>query len=62
MKYFKFTMYLDRYDGHGEVQTNSSEILLEDLTEKQQDRLAEVFASIVAKNKAKLDKVVKEIR
>ena len=55
-------MNLDRYDGHGEVQNNSSEILLEDLTEKQQERLAEVFASIVAKNKTKLDKVVKELR
>ena len=62
MKYFKFTMYLDQYDGHGEVQTNSSEILLEDLTEKQQEGLAEVFASIVAENKAKMDKVVKELR
>jgi len=62
MKYFKFTMNLDRYDGDGEVQNNSAEILLEDLTEKQQERLAEVFASIVVKNKAKLDKVVKEIR
>jgi hypothetical protein len=62
MKYFRFTMNLDRYDGHGEVLNNSSEISLEDLTEKQQERLAEVFASIVAENKARLDKVVKEIR
>ena len=62
MKYFRFTMNLDRYDGHGEVQNNSSEILLEDLTEKQQERLAEVFASLVAENKARMDKVVKGLR
>jgi hypothetical protein len=61
MKYFKFTMNLDQYED-GEVLNNNTEILLEDLTEKQQERLAEVFASIVVKNKAKLDTVVKEIR
>ena len=62
MKYFKFTMNLDQYDGDGEVQNNSAEILLEDLTEKQQERLAEVFASLVAKNKAEMDKTVEAIR
>ncbi len=61
MKYFKFTMYLDRYED-GEVMTNSSEILIEDLTEKQEERLAEVFASIVVENKAKMDKIMKELR
>ncbi|MBT7349649.1 hypothetical protein HN803_02540 [candidate division WWE3 bacterium] len=61
MKYFKFTMNLDQYED-GEVVNNNTEILLEDLTENQQERLAEVFASIVVKNKATLDKVVKEIR
>ncbi len=61
MKYFKFTMYLDRYENGG-VMTNSSEILMEDLTEKQEERLAEAFASIVKDNKAKMDKIVKEIR
>ncbi len=61
MKYFKFTMYLDRYED-GEVITNSSEILIEDLTEKQEERLAEAFASLVKDNKAKMDKIVKELR
>ncbi len=61
MKYFKFTMYLDEYED-GEVITNSSEILIEDLTEKQEERLAEAFASLVKDNKAKMDKIVKELR
>ena len=61
MKYYKFTMYLDEYED-GEVITNSSEILIEDLTEKQEERLAEAFASLVKDNKAKMDKIVKEIR
>ena len=54
-------MNLDQYED-GEVVNNNTEILLEDLTENQQERLAEVFASIVVKNNATLDKVVKEIR
>lgn len=61
MKYFKFTMYLDRYED-GEVMTNSSEILIEDLTEKQEERLADAFASLVKDNKAIMDKIVKELR
>ncbi len=61
MKYFKFTMYLDRYED-GEVMTNSSEILIEDLTEKQEERLSEAFASLVKDNKAIMDKIVKELR
>ena len=61
MKYFKFTMYLDEYE-NGEVMTNSSEILIEDLTEKQEERLAEAFASLVKDNKTKMDKIVKELR
>ena len=61
MKFFKFTMYLDEYED-GEVITNSSEILIEDLTEKQEERLAEAFASLVKDNKTKMDKIVKELR
>ncbi len=61
MKYFKFTMYLDRYEDD-EVMTNSSEILIEDLTEKQYESLAEAFDSLVKDNNAKMDKIVKELR
>ena len=61
MKYFKFTMSLDQID-NDVVQNNNTEIILDDLTEKQQEALAEVFASLVEENKAKLTKTVEAIR
>ena len=61
MKYFKFTMSLDQID-NDVAQNNNTEIILDDLTEKQQKALAEVFASLVEENKAKITKTVEAIR
>ena len=66
MKFFKYTITLDqgtqKPDGEWDVTSNETEVKLEDLTDHQDEALAELFASLIQDNKSKIDKVVKEIR
>jgi len=66
MKYFKYTITLDQGtqmpDGEWDVTSNETEVKLEDLTDYQDEALAELFASLLEDNKSKIDKTVEAIR
>jgi len=66
MKYFKYTITLDQGiqmpDGEWDVTSNETEVKLEDLTDYQDEALAEFFASLLKDNKSKIDKTVESIR
>ena len=66
MKYFKYTITLDQGtqmpDGEWDVTSNETEVKLEELTDLQDEALAELFASLLKDNKSKIDKTVEAIR
>jgi len=66
MKYFKYTISLDQgtqmHDGKWDVTSNETEVKLEDLTDYQDEALAELFATLMKENKSKIDKTVEAIR
>ena len=66
MKYFKYKISYDqgfqKPSGEWDVVSNETEIVLEDLTDRQQKILAELFASLIQKTKTKIDKTVEAIR
>jgi len=66
MKYFKYTISLDQGtqmpDGEWDVTSNETEVKLEDLTDYQDEALAELFVSLIKDTKAKIDKTVEAIR
>jgi len=66
MKYIQYTITLDQGtqmpDGKWDVTSNETEVKLEDLTDYQDEALAELFASLMKENKSKIDKTVEAIR
>jgi len=66
MKYFKYTISLDQgtqmSDGEWDITSNELEVKLEELTDYQDEALAELFASLMKENKSKIDKTVEAIR